>query len=356
MKMKKNTYLIVIVAFLALAGAFLLLNPRSGTLSRNESDFSIRDTSSVQRIFLADRSGNQIDLQRQGSRWMINGEFEARREALEQFLSTMMRLTVRGPVARSAHNSVISRLASTGVKVEIYQRTYLIDLGEKLRLFPRIRATRVFYVGDNTQDNLGTFMAMEGAERPYIVYLPGFRGFVSIRFSPRLSDWRDHSIFRTRLADIASVQVEVSGEPENSYTITHLPNGTYRLEPALGEELQHLDTLKVLSFLTAFDDLRFESLLNGTLPQAFIDSVAQSPVHQRITLIDTQGRMAIAQTHRRKLKEPEFSAEGMPVLYDRDRMYAFINEGKDFVLVQFFVFDRITRPLSWFSPDESYLQ
>jgi hypothetical protein len=34
--------------------------------------------------------------------------------------------------------------------------------------------------------------------------------------------------------------------------------------------------------------------------------------------------------------------------YDRDRLYALVNDGKDFTLVQYFVFDKILRPMSFF--------
>jgi hypothetical protein len=41
---------------------------------------------------------------------------------------------------------------------------------------------------------------------------------------------------------------------------------------------------------------------------------------------------------------------GLPVMFDRDRMYAFVNGGSDLVLVQYFVFSRISRPIDWFLP------
>ena len=33
---------------------------------------------------------------------------------------------------------------------------------------------------------------------------------------------------------------------------------------------------------------------------------------------------------------------------DRDRFYALINDGEDFVLMQYYVFDKIIKPLSYF--------
>lgn len=349
--MKKYRYFFWIIFLLALLAAFLLLNKSRSTLPSGDSDFAIRDTASVTRIFLADRSGNQIDLAKPEGQWTINDGIKAREDAVLQLLSTMMRMTVKSPVAKSAHNSVVKRLSSTGVKVEVYQRVYRIDLPGGLRFFPVEKRTRTFYVGDHTSDNLGTFMLLEGADRPYIIYLPGFRGFVATRFSPRLNDWRDHTLFSTRLNDIASASLDIVGEPEKSYTV-EVEDRRYHLIPEAGDPLPILDTMKLVSFLAAFDDIRYESLLSGDLPEQFIDSVRNSPVYQIISLTDIHGNQTQVFTHRRWFKEPEADLDGNPQLWDRDRMYAFVEGQDEMVLVQYFVFSRITRPLDWFLPDE----
>jgi len=50
------------------------------------------------------------------------------------------------------------------------------------------------------------------------------------------------------------------------------------------------------------------------------------------------------------LPEPEIDVfDGSTVFFDRDRMYALINDDEDFVLIQYFVFDKILRPLSFFT-------
>ena len=348
--MKRYRYGIILLILLAVASVILLLNRSRSTLSSSDSDFAIRDTSSVSRFFLADRSGNSVDIARTNGQWLMNGNDPVRKEGVEQFLTTMMRLAVSSPVAKSAQDNVMSRLAATGVKVEIYQNVYRIDLPGNIRLFPHEKLTRTFYVGDATQDNLGTYMLLEGAERPYITYLPGFRGFVAVRFSPRVSDWRDHSIFRTRLTDIASVEYKVSGDMDASYTVEVINEREFRLIPANGKVMPALDTMKLVSYLASFDDIRFEALLTQDLGQEFADSVAASPVYQTITLTDRKGKRTTVETHRRMLKAPDFDVEGNPVFFDRDRMYAFVNGGMDIVLVQYFVFSRITRPVYWFLP------
>lgn len=57
-------------------------------------------------------------------------------------------------------------------------------------------------------------MLKEGADKAYIVYIPGFRGFVSTRFTANPNDWRDHVVFNSNLADIQSVSVEFGADPQ----------------------------------------------------------------------------------------------------------------------------------------------
>ena len=38
--------------------------------------------------------------------------------------------------------------------------------------------------------------------------------------------------------------------------------------------------------------------------------------------------------------------------FDLDRAYALVNNGQDFVLIQYFVFDRIMRPLQYLTGEQ----
>ncbi|MBP7850011.1 MAG: DUF4340 domain-containing protein [Lentimicrobiaceae bacterium] len=348
-KRKNRLLLALALVILALLG-ILVSRPSTSTLRQKASQFAVTDTAGITRIFLADKEGRTILLEKEPIQgWRLNGTHTARAQAVDQLLSTLLRMAVSSPVPMEAHNSVIARLAATGVKVEVYEQSYRLRLGQILRLFPYEKRVRTFYVGDNTQDNMGTFMLMEGADRPYIIYIPGFRGFISTRFSTMENDWRDHTIFANNVLDIASVKLEVNGHPEQSYTIENVDNRRFNIIPHDPElNLPAIDSMRILTYLTTFSDIKFEVLLNER-DSAFIDSVRYSPYLYRITVTDRQGNENTVVTHRRMLQEEEeFDLEGFPVFYDRDRMYAFVNDGRDFVLVQFFVFDRVTRPVAWF--------
>jgi len=188
---------------------------------------------------------------------------------------------------------------------------------------------------------------MEKSTTPFITYIPGFRGFISIRYSAKEDDWRDHTIFNQRLTDIRSVKLEFTEDPEQSLIVIN--NGSsVTIQPLNnGNPLTAFDTLKVLDYITSFDNIKFEALLNN-LDIADKDSIINSQPFHIITLTNRSGDEFIVKTFHKFASEDEFDLEGNPVLYDRDRLYALVNEDRDFVLIQFFVFDKILRPLTYF--------
>jgi hypothetical protein len=348
--MKKNRVTYIITVILIIIAVVLILSGRNSTLDKERTNFALQDTASLTKIFLVDKNNNYVLLEKvTPSEWKLNKKYKAHDYQIKDFLKTMMDLVVRNPVPKVARNNVISRLSATAVKVEIYQRVYRIDLFGLIKLFPHEKRTKTYYVGGPTQDNRGTYMLMEGCEEPFIVYLPRFRGFVSARYSTQEDDWRDHTVFDTRLNDLVSVSVEFIKESEESYTVENLGKDKIVFIPWKDHQEKPYDTLRMLNFLTAFADIRFEAVLNNSLEPEFIDSLtSQSPVHI-ITLVDKHGDTnQVITFHKRSFNEV-INPEGLlfrPV--DFDRLYALINNKKDFVLIQYFVFDKILRPASYY--------
>ncbi len=178
--MKKNRVIIIVVIILAAVAAVLLMQNRKGTLKYEMGEFAIADTASVTKIFMADMRGNQVLLTKaKPGHWLLNDNVKAGNESVDLLLKTMANIAVKAPVPKKSYNSVIKRLATNSIKVEIFQNKYRIDLFNSIRLFPHEKLTKVYYVGNPTPDNMGTFMLLEGSEVPFVVYEPGFRGFVS---------------------------------------------------------------------------------------------------------------------------------------------------------------------------------
>lgn len=349
---RKNRVFIVLIVLLGLVALFFINRPTDNTFRKSLHDFTVEDTASVTKIFIANKRDNSVLLERLGpGEWILNGDFKASKSSIDLVLKTMNQLQVREPVPAAAHDNVIKRMAATAVKVEVYQMLPLFSILGK-DFFIRETLSKVFYVGDATKDNLGTFMLKEGSEIPFIVFMPGLRGFVTTRFTPFADDWRDHTIFSHQMSEIASISLDFPDQPMQSFSIKQ-NNGVFELfSTAKNMKVQNYDTLSLMSFMNSFGKIRFEALLNY-MDSAFIDSVKHSVPAHIIKLVGTDGREVKIKTFRKLGNPGQKDLEGNDMPYDYDRMYASIHDDKDFVLVQFFVFDRILRPLSFFLPAAS---
>ncbi|TSA27548.1 MAG: hypothetical protein D4R67_05820 [Bacteroidetes bacterium] len=350
--MKKNRLILLVVLILAVVAILLFITRKDITFRSSLSDFAVADTAAVTKIFMADKNNNTVTLTRQpNGQWMVNDTWPASKFNMDMLLQTMLNLAVKEPVSQAAHNNIVRELAVNSVKVEIYQRVYRIDLFSIIRWFPHEKLTKVYYVGGATQSNRGSYMLMENSPTPFVIYLPGFRGFVSPRYTPMVNAWRDYTIFRKEFPEIARVQVEIPIRENESFVITDNRNRSVSLYtfPEM-EPIGGFDTLAALNFLTGFRNLNFEGILNEMNP-AEKDSILASTPFIIITLTDTAG---VSRTLRAFFKKGygEEDINGNPIRYDRDRFYASINEGKDFVLVQYFSFDRVLRPRSFFFRDQ----
>jgi len=348
--MKKNKLIVVITVFLAAIAIFLLAQNHYSTLKENETNFSVSDTASVTKIFIADKNVNSVIIERTPKGWVLNGKVNANDKLVNTLLATLKRMKVKSPVSLASHDNVVKRLSSIGKKVEIYQEVYRIDLFG-MQLFKHEKLTKVFYVGDVTRDNLGTYMLIEGAKRPYIIYLPGFRGFVSSRFSPLIDDWRSHVVFSKTLNNIKNLKVYFGENDSSGFNIEVIDAmGNYKITRLLnGEMLKSFDTLKVLNLMTSFADLRYESRLNNILPPQKIDSIINSPSKYEITLLDNFGETTYVKIfERHRLPESVTKVYDKLTPVDHDRMYGLINEGDDFVLMQYYVFDKVLYPIGYY--------
>lgn len=357
--MKKNTLAIIITAALVVIAGILIWNNRYLSTIRDEAaDFTVYDTASITKLFFADKRDNTVLLQRSGDGWLVNNEYPASQRLVNDMLYTLNRLRIRMPVSLRKSDNVITRMAGNNVKVEVYQIVPRINLFNKIKLFNHEARTKVFYVGDDTQDNNGTYVLKEGADKAYIVHLHGFRGFVSSRFSANPVDWRDHVVFNSKMADIQSVKLEIYNDPANSFEITENGRYQYEMKDLNGKTIEY-DTLRILNLMSSFSDIRFESFLSDVEPSRR-DSITNSPFQQRITVTTKDGKsrtittfklLSNADMYEYDHSELEEYPELDKIIADPDHQYGLLSEGNEFVMIQKFVFGKILKPAEYYRRD-----
>lgn len=336
--MKRNGIVLIAVLLLAAITFYLVMHSGKGTVDRELRNFSYADTASVDKIFLADKTGKQVTLTRgENHIWLINDTFMARPDAIDNLLKVLHSISVREPVGTKARENIIKNLSTGSVKCEVYSN------GEMVRLF---------YVGGETPDMLGTYMLLadpetqENSSEPFVMEMKGMNGYLTPYFSPDVREWREKSAFRYFVPDVRSVKVEHLGEPQNSFIVTQSAQMQYGLQSISGQPLA-FDTVQARQFLSYFIRLNFSEFANDYAKK---DSVLATPPAHTITVQDATGKKNVVKFYM-KPGEGVLAQDSLnpnAPHYDVDNMFATVNDGKDFVVVQYYVFGKLLQTPEYF--------
>jgi hypothetical protein len=341
--MNRNVIALIIALLLGGLTFWLISKKDRTTVSRELRDFAVSDTASITKIFLADKTGKSVTLTREKDQWRVNGQYTARPDAVKTLLVTIHDVSVRQPVGLKARENIIKQLAAGSTKCEIYA-------GDKL--------IKQYYVGGETMDMMGTYMLLSdvsdpddivNSTEPFETEIKGFNGYLTTRYFTNAQEWRDRTVFKYYVPDIRSIRVEHKGEPQNSFIVTQAAGSkTFGLQTLTGQPLP-FDTLAVKQFISYFGHISFENF-DSALPKAKKDStLASGPAH-RIIVTDASNKKTEIQMFlkRNDGEAPDDPTAALPPFYDPDRMYALVNNGQDFVTVQYYVFGKLLQTPEYF--------
>ncbi len=273
----KRTLLLLAIFLLLGGGTAWYLNTGGGnktTLAGADRDFAMKDMEKVQKIFIADRDGERTTLERRDGYWLYNGQYKARPTVIRPLLEAVKHVQVKYKPPHAAVPNMVKVLATEGIKVELY--------GAEDELL------KSYYVGGATSDERGTYMIMEGAEQPYVVFLPSWEGNLSVRFKRSGDDWRDKSLFSSEMEDIQSVSIQYPKQRNQSF-ILERKGGDFTVRPFYGITPQANRPYREGSaeaFLAKFESVGAEDFRNN-LPGR--DSIRQLVPFSIITLATTGG-------------------------------------------------------------------
>lgn len=329
--MRKTLLYLLSFGLLATLAWYFLVRENDSVFNSAEAGFSIKDTASVSKIFLSNRDG-RLTLTRTDSGWVVNDRYPVLPASLHTLFQALYGQYAIGPVPQSAHNNVVRALSVSATKVEIYGKN-----GQK---------TRTFFVGNEARDFNNTYMLMEGAKRPYIVGLRGFEGFLTPRYSPKLHDWRDRTVFNIAPEDIRKIEITYPNAPENSFTLLADGKNLQITPPIAGAAA---DPSRLRDYLGFFRKVNAEGYVNGT---EGIDSLIRTaPRYATIRVTTDKGthtaELYFSQATQRTSFPTSFIIEGE--MYDSERQYAVLDQ-QDTLLVQELMFQKILQPRHIFFP------
>ena len=330
--MKNNNKIIILVLLLAVAVAAYLYFNQGGTTYNVEGakmDFAVEDTSSITKIFIVDNQGKHVTLVKGENSWLVNNKYDARPDNIRLLMKTFSRIAVKAPVPKSAQDNIIKSIATKGTKVEIYQGGG--------------QPSKVYYMGNSTMDQTGTYMLLETegvkSSVPFIMHIPGFKGFLYSRFFTDSQQWRDAAIFKYQPQDIQKLEVTYYETPEQSFTITK-KDTSFIMTDKNDQEVK-APANRILEYLERYEKIYYEMVDTESKPE-LIDSVLNAQPFIRIAVTDVDGEInEVIAYHMPNFRQTLDPVSGEPFEYDVDRMYANINR-ELFVYIQFATFDEIT--------------
>lgn len=333
--MRKTLIYIAILAVLGAAIYYMLPGGGESPYDPAEAGFTVKDTAAVGKLFLAAPGGDMVTVERTGNGWVVNKEYKALPSMVNLLLTTLMKQAALYPVPKAAFNNAIEALATHGTKVEVYGRD-----GKKMK---------VFYVGGISVNNSGTNMMMEGAKQPYVVQQEGFVGYLTPRYSAKLRDWRDRTVFNVAAEDIKSVSLQYAGKPQQSFTVSRDASDSPAVaaQPQVMASPDGLNRKRASAYLRFFTNIHCEGYLNGLSDND--TTIKTAPKHSSIEMTLKSGEVKhvdiywMALNQRSKNQKLSDIPDDVPEQYDADRMYAVINNYKDTVMIQQMIFHNIFR-------------
>jgi hypothetical protein len=285
-------------------------------MAGSDNDFRVDDTSNVTRIFIADRNGETVKMDRiSAAEWKLNDKYRTRKAIIDGLLTTLADVRVRFAINESVRPLVERELATKGIKVEVYEGSH----------------KKTFYVGGATPDQMGTYMFVEGAKRIYVTHIEGWEGVLTSRFCTDEAEVRDHSFLDVR--DLAEISVEYPSKKEHSFRV--LTQGTAHVEPfyvSTPSITKPLQTRILRSYLDNLGQVKAADFINNSLIK---DSTIQTVPFCKITLRNTQNELQTLMVFNTRPAPTEESG-GAPV-QSSTRFFCWYNDSKgkkDFMLTQ----------------------
>ena len=335
--MKKTAIYLIILIVLA-GGVYYIIKERdnTSTISKKDQDFAVEDISKIGKIRLADKENNVVVFEKKNNQWLLNDKYEPRKAELELLLNTIENIRVKSPVSKSARNNVIRGMSGRHTLVEVFDQ--------------KGKLIKSYFVGGVTTSGVGNYMKMKDSEHLFEVYIPGFNGHLETRYFTDEQDWRSRKIFAYEPGTIQSISVDYINRPEESFKLTVVARDSFNVEQLNKNNPANksIDERAANLYLNHFQKIHAEAYVNDVINEQAI--LASEPI-VIMKVRDIQGKENEIKIYSKpvsKRTKQQFDPAGAEMEYDRERFYALINEGEDWVVIQEFVFGKLFVTYSFF--------
>ncbi len=249
--MRKNNLILLLlfVVFGSAAWYFLKYKNSNTSINTADRDFAVKNVNDIYKIFLGQKNGDNIVLERKGSDWFVNNKYKVFPNTLHYLLETIENLQVNSIPPKPSYPVIMQELATMGIKVEIYDRNN--------------QPIKTYYVGGVTEDETGLYCLMEGAKQPYIMHINKAPTNLRVRYDIQELGWRDRTLLDLPNETIEGIELTYPFEKERSFSITNIQSEITLLDEnkkPINLEIKQKKLLK--AYTEEFNKVSAEAIIN----------------------------------------------------------------------------------------------
>lgn len=322
---RNRLYIVIFILLVGIAAALYLKRGGNSSLKSKLKDFAVEDTASIDKVIISDKTGKILVLSKKNKVWFANDSVKVRMDILNVLLETIKRVEVKSPVNKAMRENLLKQMATGAVQVEIYSDGSL---------------EKKYYVGGPTMDGFGTFMLLDGADDPFITHIPGFEGYLTVRFNSDIRVWRDREIFRISPQNLKIVQISYPTNKASSFTL-NIENKDYiKLFNQAGDTAANGVNGEFLrKYLTAFADIQYENVVDPKRIDLDAMLIPENLLAV-ITVYNKEGEKRTVELFKRYFDGEKFLPKSEEYDFDRDRCFVRLN-GNTVYNGQYRVFNKL---------------
>jgi hypothetical protein len=264
MQLNGSKYLIISLGILVtLSAGLFFFGMESSKPAVDHDHFKVADLEKIDKVVLISPK-DTVELKFNGSRWRVNGTWDADPQMIEVFFATVRQAEPRRPVSASIRDSVRTLLDKQGVHVTLYE-------GER---------QEKWIAGGNALKTEAWFMK-EGEREPYVMNIPGYRVYVSGVFELAAQGWRNKRIFDFNWRNFKSLKATYPKEPRQGFEI-EMKDRYFGIK-----NMMVTDTTKLNTYLDNVSLLFASRFVDKGQP--YVDSLVSTLPAARIEISDITG-------------------------------------------------------------------
>jgi hypothetical protein len=312
-RMKKIGLYFILLAILSFVAYWVVFRKEGGLFEKDEANFTVKNVSKIQTIFLSNLKNEHVKLSRTQEGWIMNDSLAVRPDAVALLLEALENQRAEQPVSLGYHDAAIRELSGNSTKVEVY-------CGDE--------KTHTFYVARNPGPENVTYMLSEGAKRPYIVGFPISTNYVGSRYYTDVEIWRDRKIM---YAEAPIERVDVNYHDSTQYSFSLITKGDSVTVTGNRVIAAPLNVKRVQSYLKLIEKITCYGFENSNRLK---DSIVHHGRQLATVHIQRKGKKAEQLTlyFRPADKGTKGFIELDGISYDFDTFFGWLNE-KDFILL-----------------------